>query len=367
VIIMTGSLLLERLDAANAQWMEWEGSRVPASFGSVEEEYWAVKEAAGLLDLSRRGRLLVSGKDAQRFLHGQTTADIKQMPVGGGSFAFFLNVHGHILADARILRLDEQTFLIDTEPQRLAAIRATLQQHIIADRVELRDEGDARGWLALEGPCTLEVLRDAVGFDPPHMLLLQHLVLPDLSLRLVRTSLTGEFGFWIDAPAAQLAGIWDRCLEAGRLLGVRPVGFDASEICRIENGIPRYGADINEKTFSQETGQMHAVSFNKGCYLGQEVVERIRSRGHVNRKLMGLLFEGPQHVSHNAEIVAQGQPAGTITSVAYSFGLRRTIALAMLRRESAEPGTSVTVAGLPAEVTSLPFFYPMVRSYGARE
>jgi len=111
---------------------------------------------------------------------------------------------------------------------------------------------------------------------------------------------------------------------------------------------------------------MHALSFTKGCYLGQEIVERVRSRGHVNRRLVGLLLEDRQEVSVGTGLIAEGQSVGTITSVAYSYGLRRTIALGMVRRESAEPGTQLvarTPAGnLSAEVASLPFFYPMARS-----
>ena len=359
------SPLLEKLQQAGAQWRPGSdgaaAGAMPQSFGSVEEEYWAIKEAAGLLDLSHRGWLLVRGRDAPRFLHGMVTNEVKQMEVGQGNQAFFLDVHGHILADARILRLDATTYWVVTDAQCVEPVRQTLQKHIIADRVAVEDPG-AGGWLAIEGPCALEVLREAVGFDPPHMRPLEHLELPDSPLRLVRTSAAGEFGFWISGPGEQLAGIWDRSLQLGKSLGVRPVGFDAAEICRIEAGVPRYGADINEKTLPQETGQMHAISFNKGCYLGQEVVERIRSRGHVNRKLVGVLFEGKQDVSPGAGIATQGQAVGSITSAAYSFGLHRTIALAMVRREAAEAGTAVTVGVLAAEITSLPFFFPMART-----
>ncbi len=363
---MPVSPLLEKLQQAGAQWSPGSdgaaAGAMPQSFGSVEEEYWAIKEAAGLLDLSHRGRLLVRGKDAPRFLHGMVTNEVKQMEVGQGNQAFFLDVHGHILAEARILRLDAASYLVDTEAQCVEAVRQTLQKHIIADRVAVEDQSAALGWLALEGPCTLEVLREAVGFDPPRMRLLEHLELPDSPLRLVRTAAAGEFGYWIGGPGEQLAAVWDRSLQLGKSLGVRPAGFDAAEICRIEAGLPRYGADINDKTLPQETGQMHAISFTKGCYLGQEVVERIRSRGHVNRKLVGVLFEGKQEVAPGAEIAAQGQPAGSVTSAAYSFGLRRTIALAMVRREAAEAGTAVTVGALAAEIMSLPFFFPMARS-----
>ena len=362
---MMRSPLFEKLQNARAQWMDVDGCEIPASFGSapasVEEEYWALKESTGLLDLSHRGRLLVRGKDAPRFLQGQVTNEVKELEVGRGKYAFFLNVHGHILADARILRLDAQTYLVDCEPQCVAAIRQTLEKHIIADHVVVEDSSTPEGCLAFEGPCALEVLREAIGFDPPNMLPLEHLELPDDALRIVRASISGEFGYWILASAERLARIWDQSLRAGAALGARPVGFHAMEICRIEAGVPRYGADMNEKTLPQETGQMHAISFTKGCYLGQEVVERIRSRGHVNRCLAGFLFEGKQDARAGMEIRAGDQTVGNVTSAAYSFGLRRTIALGILRREFSEPGTSVMAGDLAAEVASLPFFYPMAR------
>ena len=132
------------------------------------------------------------------------------------------------------------------------------------------------------------------------------------------------------------------------------MGFEALEICRIERGIPRYGIDITEKNLPQETGQTHAVSFTKGCYIGQEVVERIRSRGHVNRKLVRLLFEGRQDVPTETAIFFDGQPVGATGSSAYSFGLQRTVALGYLRLEFAEPGKRVMAGTLPAEVAELP-------------
>ena len=364
---MSNSAVLDQLEFVASEWIELQGCKIPAAFTSVEEEYWALKESAGLMDLSHRGKLLVRGKDAPRFLHGMVTNEIKELPPGRGTYAFFLDVHGHIQADARILRLDAESFQLDCDRFRLGTIRQTLEKYIIADDVEVIDQTDAVACLAIEGPCSLEVLRDAIGFEPPRMLPLEHLAVPDLNLRLARASSSGEFGYWIWGGGAQLAEVWTKGAKAGSALGARPVGHIASEICRIEAGLPRYGAEINDKTLPQETGQLHALSYTKGCYLGQEIVERIRARGHVNRGLVGLLFEGRQNVEPGASLTADGQTVGSITSAAYSYGLRRTIALGMVRRESAEVGTFLTVGGaggqsLEAEVAGLPFFYPMART-----
>ena len=381
---MSNSAVLDQLDLAPREWIDQDGSPLPASFTSVEEEYWALKESAGLMDLSGRGNLLVRGNDAARFLHGMVSNEVKELQPGRGNYAFFLNVQGHIQADARILRLDADSFLLDCDRSRVDTVRQLLDKYIIADDVAVVDQTTALACLAIEGPCSLEVVREAIGFEPPHMLPLEHLEVPDLNLRLARSSISGEFGYWMWGAAPQLADAWSKAAAAGSAMGARAVGHLASEVCRIEAGLPRYGAEIaggsDGKTLPQETGQLQALSYTKGCYLGQEIVERIRARGHVNRKLVGLMFDGPQDVVPGSALTAAGKSVGSVTSVAYSYGLRRTIALAMVRRESSEPGTVLTISaphatassagstetsagvGLEAEVASLPFFYPMARS-----
>ena len=377
---MARGALLDKLALSSVQWAEQDGREVASSFGSIEEEYWALKESAGLMDLSHRGKLLVRGEDAPRFLHGMVSNEVKAMPVGQGNYAFFLDVHGHIHADAHILRLDRQSYWIDTESQTVATVRQMLEKYIIADDVVIEDQTMALGCLALEGPCALEALREAIGFEPPHMLPLEHMEVPQLNLRLARASISGESGFWLWGTVEKLAEIWRKAAQTGGLLGARPVGFQAAKICRIENGVPRYGPDITDKTLPQETGQLHAISYSKGCYLGQEIVERIRARGHVNRKLIGVLFDGKQDVVTGTELRSKEQSVGSITSAAYSYGLRRTIGLAMVRREAAEEGMLLTATAFPAissaspatknealvcEVASVPFFYPMARSITA--
>ncbi len=156
--------------------------------------------------------------------------------------------------------------------------------------------------------------------------------------------------------APEKAGeFWRKALEAGGDPGVSPVGFEALEIRRIEAGTPRYGVDMDAKTLPQETGQLHAISFTKGCYIGQETVERIYSRGHVNRQLVGLRFAEKCEMARDMMVLVKGHPAGFTTSVTYSPSLGRTIALAYLRREASEPGTPVQVNNQDGEVAALPF------------
>ena len=376
---MPRSPLIAKLQPAPAQLVNWYGWEIPASYGSVETEYWALKRGAGLMDLSHRGRILVRGKDAPRFLHGMVTNEVQGLKPGQGNYAFLLDVHGHILADLRIFRLEQETFLLDCEPQLSEVILAALDRHIISDMVELEDCRDQFACLSLEGPSAREVLSRVVGhatgqasdFDLPEMNLLDHIYRDDMSVRIVHASLSGRAGYWILASPERVVEFWGSSLAESTTanqtsthspvtasVGVQPAGFEALEICRIEAGIPRYGIDITEKNLPQETGQTQAISFTKGCYIGQEVVERIRSRGHVNRKLVRLLFEGRQEVPPQTEIFSDGQPAGITASSVYSFGLQRTVGLGYLRREFADAGKQVMVGTLPAEIAELSLASP---------
>jgi len=354
---MPRSPLLEKLNPAEAQLIDHNGWEVPSSFNSAEAEYWALKKGAGLMDLSHRTRILVLGKDAPRFLHGMVTNDVKGLTPGQGNHAFLLNVQGHILADLRIFRLEPEVFLLDSEPQSSQIITDTLDRHIIADVVELEDKRGELACIALDGPRARETLGQA-GLKLPAMTLLEYFYSEELAARIARVSLSGRDGVWIMATPDRAAELWRKILDASSNTGVRPVGFEALEICRIEAGIPRYGIDITEKNLPQETGQMDAISFTKGCYIGQEVVERIRSRGHVNRKLMRLVFDGKETVPSDIPVFSEGQDVGTMCSSAYSFGLGKSIGLGYLRKEAAVAGSRVMAGHLPAVIAELPLFDP---------
>jgi folate-binding protein YgfZ len=373
---MRKTLLYQEYAELEPARMEYHGWEIAARFRSVEEEYEALHHGAGLIDLSHRGRLLVRGEDAPRFLHGMVTNEVKELAAGHGNYAFVLDPKGHILADARVLRLDAESYLVDCEPHLLEVIRKQLDDHIIADAVELEDQSAQLACLAVEGPKAAEAIRHAAGMEVSQMDAFEHVYFEDASLRLVRASASGAVGYLILAAPEKAAEFWRKAMglatEAQRTqrksmepspqdslgeseAGTRPVGFEALEIRRIERGTPRYGMDMDAKTLPQETGQMHAISFTKGCYIGQETVERIHSRGHVNRLLVGLRFRERCEMARDMMVLVKGHPSGFTTSVAYSPGLGRTIALAYLRRDMSEPGTPVQVNNQDGEVAELPF------------
>ncbi len=359
---MRGSPLSAELMSAGARFISRQGWEIAADFGSVEREYWMLKKGAGLFDISHRGRILVRGEDAPRFLHGMVTNDVQGLNAGEGNYAFLLNVHGHILADAHILRLNEQSFLLDCEPQSSEVVMQALDRHIIADAVELEDQREQLAGIGVEGPRSRELVERAIKLQLPEMKPFDHVYQPESGARIVRVSIARAQGYWIFAPTEAARQLWNRIVSAtgnhadpGAAIG--PVGFGALEICRIEAGIPRYGIDITEKNLPQETGQMQAISFNKGCYVGQEVVERIRSRGHVNRQFVRLLAAAQHAIAPETGIIISGQEVGYTCSCAYSPSLNKTVVLGYMRQEHAQAGAPVliqTVVFEPAPVASRP-------------
>lgn len=294
--------------------------------------YDALRTAAAWLDLSPRGRIFATGADRARLLHAMTTNHIQQLQPGMGCYAFFLNAQGHIQADVNLLCLEDR-FLLDTELETRERVYRHLDKYIIADDVALEDVTAALDCLAVEGPHSAAVLAamraPAPAAEYAHARWEQAIV--------QRASSTGEPAFRIFAPAGQRPE-WIARLEAA---GARRATAEEARTVRLEHGKPRYGDDIFYNTLPQETGQLHAIHFAKGCYLGQEIVERIRSRGHVNRLLASLEIEGEAPLPRGTPVRAGDADAGEITSSAFSPAIGKTVALAYLRAPYAQPGTPV--------------------------
>ena len=268
--------------------------------------YLALRHSAAWLDLSSRGRILARGRDRARLLHNLTSNDIKKLAPGQGCYAFLLNPQGRIQADLNLFCFEDH-FLLDTEPELREKVQQHIRRYIIADQVELEDITEQTACLGVEGPAALQMLPGPAA-DYGHA--------PWNGATAARVTVTGQPGFRIFCPIDRKAELITS-LEA---VGARSASAEDARIARIENGIPRYGEDITDASLPQETQQMHAVSFTKGCYLGQEIVERIRARGHVNRKLVRL------------ELDSMEAPEGAqITSSVQSPESGKTIALAYMR------------------------------------
>jgi len=301
--------------------------------------YDALRSAAAWLDLSARGRIYATGEDRARLLHAMTTNHVQQLSPGAGCYAFFLNAQGHILADLNLYCLEDR-FLLDTEPETRERVFRHLDKYIIADDVALEDLTESMALVAMEGPHATAVLA-AAGAPLPDA---EYAHAPWDGAMFARVSETGAPGFRLFMPAGDKAG-WIARLESAGAVHATP---DEVRTVRLEHGKPRYGEDIFDTTLPQETLQMHAVHFTKGCYLGQEIVERIRSRGHVKRLLVRLEVEGEAPLGSGTKVTAGSTEAGEITSSAFSPGLGKVVALAYVRAQYAAEGTALQADRRPA-------------------
>ncbi len=295
----------------------------------------AVPKVTSLLDLSAHGRIRATGEDRARLIHALSTNHIQQLQPGQGAYAFFLTAQGRIVADARILCFEE-SLLIDLEPETREPMMKHIDHYIIADDVTLEDETAQTFSFGIEGASArafLEHLSIPVPLERE-----SHLPWEDMTVAAI--SATGTAGYRLYGPLSRKGELWQRLQLAGALEG------DLHSL-RLEHFLPRYGEDITEKTLAQETSLPHALHFQKGCYLGQEIVERIRSRTHVNRMLTGLEFLTGQAPAPGTPVQWGETEIGKITS---SHGPH---AIALLRVEHNQPGTELTADGVQAIARSI--------------
>ena len=344
-----------------------DGWSVPANYGDTLLEYASVREGGvGVMDLSPRGRMLVSGTEAIQFLNGLITNDMKTLAENNWMPAAFPSVQGRLIASVRVIRLtDEQTdknvctsFLIDTEPATSERVLKTIERFTLAGDFRVLDVTAQTALLTVQGKKSASIVHLVLGEAAAGLAGKGALKIAwqESEVTILRATHTGEDGFDLIVNAGAASTLWDALHAAG----ARPVGYDALEILRIEAGLPRYGIDMDETNVVTEAALDVAVSYTKGCYVGQEIIARIKYRGHVAKKLSGVMFEQAARVAVGAVInSAEGKEVGRVTSVTYSPHLGRTIALAYLKYDYLAPATSVKIISgeeeLAAQVTDLPF------------
>ena len=339
-----------------ANLAEYHGALVPERFTDSSGEHRSVRESAGLFDFSFRSRFVMKGQDRAKFLQRIISNDVKNLAPGQGTYATLLTPQGHIAVDFRIYCTDD-AFLFDTDADLRDKALAGLKRYIIADRVTVEPMESFA--LSVQGLNARDVLENVLGKDIPAPANLGHFANESagLPVRVVHGSSTGDEGYEIWTEPARALEVWKIFSESVSKAGGQCCGTAALESLRIEAGIPRYGDDFGEDTIPLEAGLLNALSFNKGCYIGQEIVERARSRGHVNWKLVGLTIDAPQAPAVSEKVLSKGKEIGEITSSCVSPTLAQTLALAYVRHEVSDPGTSLTLAsGAAALVTVLPFY-----------
>jgi len=348
---MTATALHDTLASASAHLGEYSGAATAADFGNVRAEFQALVADAGVYDLGWRGKISVSGGDRTRWLNGMITNNVRDLAEGHGLYAFLLNPQGRILADLYAYNRGS-SLLVDTDQSQVGKVLEIFDHYIIMDDVEVAIDEKLTS-IGIAGPKAREVLRIAgVEFPQAEPLQFNESTWRNIQLTIVRgdTPTVECFELWL--TPANVKSAWEALVQAG----ANPVGTAALELLRIASGIPRYGQDIREKDLSQETGQQRALHFTKGCYIGQEIVERIRSRANVHRSFTGFEIRGPLPAP-GSKIQADGKDVGEITSSAPLpvVGGEYSVALGYLRREAALPGKQLKAGGATAIVANSPF------------
>ncbi len=343
---------------------EVNGAEAILHYGDWRAEHSALRTSAVVLDLSSRSRLCLLGADRAKFLHGQVTNDVNALQNGHGCYAALVTAKGRMQSDLRIWNLAEE-LLLDFEPGLTAAVTARLEKYIVSDDVQVIDVSPHYGLLSVQGPKAAEVVAQlGLGGELP----VQELRFASANnaalgqLYLMNQSRAGTTGFDVFVPIASLAVVAGKLIAAAKSFGGRASGWQALEVARIESGIPRFAVDMDETTLPPEAGiEARAMSYRKGCYIGQEVLNRLHTMGHVNRELRGLrlaadLSDVP---SRGDKLFKDGKEVGHVTSAVFSPALSANIALGYVRREWLAVGTELTLetknGSSRAVVAELPF------------
>jgi folate-binding protein YgfZ len=327
---------------------------------SQSTEYSAVRDGgAGVIDLSSRGRLLVSGSEALMFLNGLITNDMKTLAVNSWMPAVFPNVQGRLIAAVRVIHRDDG-FLIDTEGASLTTVAKLLERFTLAGDFRVKDLSSETAMLSVQGKNATEIVQNVLGETAANVAREQvataKLDHSSGEPNVIRATHTGEDGYDIFINASDAKSLGESLIRAG----AQSIGAETAETLRIEAGIPRFGIDMDETKVVTETNLDDAVSFTKGCYIGQEIIARIKYRGHVAKKLTGVLLEEDVALESGARILsADGKEIGSVTSSTISPRLKNRIGLAYVKYDYLEPGTKVRIIfseqKYPASVTELPF------------
>jgi folate-binding protein YgfZ len=321
------------------------GALTPCRFDDLPAEMDSLLHSAGVSDLGWRGKILVTGGDRLRWLNGMVSNTVQTLPEGQGNYSFLLSVQGRIQGDCYVYRRADD-LLLDTNGDQIQGMMGHLDHFVIMDDVELADV--SRQWtaLSLAGPGAPQILA-TLGFTSPATSLenarMSNARIGEVACTVIEAYHVSvpRYELWF-APEHVLA-VWETLQAAGAM----PCGLDATEALRILEATPLYGVDLNDRDLPQETAQVRALNFSKGCYLGQEIVERIRSRGKVNRQFRQFALQGARPETLPVDLRSADQPVGRITSTAslISAGVPATLALGFIRLEVLERNAEITYDG----------------------
>ena len=346
--------LIELEQAAGAKFATHYGCVLPETFSTFEDEYRAARESLAIFDTNWHAIINLSGPDRLRYLNAIVSNDIKNLKEGSGTLALLLNPQGRILAELEIYALKDRLLTLSHASLRQRTVE-TLDKYIIMDDVQLDNATDKLGSLAIEGPQGARTIEKVYGFDLDEMpdLAIRSVHIDSMPCEIIRRSHFGYVGMEVIAPQKSLKQIWENLLELVRQRGGLPIGMKTLESLRLEAGIPFYPADFNDTVIPHEAAvETTHISFTKGCYTGQEIVERVRSRGQVNRRRVRMKFSTPEPPLPGTRLSVDGKELGLVTSSGFSPKENTAIGMGYSRREHDSPGSILDFDQGTAEVVA---------------
>ncbi len=354
------SPLIDFHRAAGAELANYFGVLLPAAFAGVPVEYRSARQAVALLDTNFRSVFSLTGPDRVRYLNAVLTSNVRDLQPGQGTIGLLLNAQGHILAELETLACEDRIVILGHALVRKKTAEL-LEKFIIMDDATLTDDTADTGTLAIEGPLANAIVRQLTEIDLAALPLRGHAIVSiksasgaEIPCRLIRHSLFGFPGAEFLVSRQELGALWG-VFAAAVVRDGAPIGYHALNALRLEAGIPWFSVDFDERQIPHEAALENThISFTKGCYTGQEIVERVRSRGHVNRRLTGLQFGTSDAPLAGAVLTVNGAEAGHVTSAAFSPLASKAIGMAYLRREYSKPGVPIQCGDIGAELLELP-------------
>ena len=345
---------LASLHAKSGAWLgSWFGCALPNDFGDWLGEYGYLHDSVALLDKNYRAYLDFTGPDRVRYLNAILTNNIKDLRENHGTISLFLNPQGHILAEIETQALPEKLFCVSYALIREPLI-AALDKYIIMDDVTLTDRTDDFASVALEGPKAALIAEELTGVDVADLAELETrpASVQRIPCRIGKRSPGGAASAEFLVDRSHVETLWNILFETARKHGGGPAGYQALSAARLEQGIPWYSYDFGEKQIPHEAGlQDSHISYTKGCYTGQEIVERVRSRGQVNRVRVTLRYNTPEAPAPGTPLLSEGKEAGYTTRAAFSPALKAPVGMGYLRREKSMPGSTVELPGAAGSAT----------------
>ena len=356
------SPLRERHEALGARMIDFAGWLMPVQYAGILEEHRAVRERAGLFDLSHMGELFVEGPEAGQALAYALVTNPPVLADGRAHYSMIVAPDGGIVDDLIVYRLGRERFLVVANASNAQTVSDALAERLAGFKAVLDDRSLATALVAIQGPRSVEIMRPLtdVDLDTLRYYAIAEGEVAGIPALVARTGYTGEDGFEVFVDTARATALWDAMMAAGESHGIAPIGLGARDTLRLEAGMPLYGNELDRSTNPFEANLGRVVKLDKsGDFVGRAALEKV-ARDGVARRLVGLVMRGRGIARHGYPVLVGDRASGVVTSGTHSPSLGQAIAMAMVATTDAEPGTMVDVEvrgqRVPAEVVALPFY-----------